>query len=166
MLLIVGRKQLIFAVTAFTIGHSITLALATTRTVQLQPALVEALIAMSIVLMAYEAVRRWRGQTGFTIEHPWLVTFSFGLLHGFGFAGALRAIGLPEGDFVLAVLFFNVGIEVGQLLFIAVILLLAVMVFKKLIPRRESVVIPVAYLIGSVAIYWCIERAADVFHLL
>jgi hydrogenase/urease accessory protein HupE len=163
MLLIVGRKQLVYAVTAFTLGHSITLALASTGIVQLQPSVVEPLIAMSIVLMAYEAVRRWRGQTGFTIEHPWLVTFSFGLLHGFGFAGALRAIGIPEGDFVLALLFFNVGIEVGQLLFIGTILLLMFLFIRKFVRNPKNLSVSVAYIIGSIAVYWSIERSMFVW---
>jgi hydrogenase/urease accessory protein HupE len=159
MLLVTRGRKLFFAITAFTVGHSVTLALATLDIVHLNPSLVELLIAMSIVLMAYEAARRWRGQSGLTMEYPWVVTFLFGLLHGFGFAGALRAIGLPSTDIPAALLFFNVGVEAGQLLFIgAVLILLAFPWLKRLSTRSTPMLIP-SYAIGIVAVFWTLQRA-------
>ncbi|MCF6275468.1 MAG: HupE/UreJ family protein [Robiginitomaculum sp.] len=166
MLLIGGRKKLVFAITAFTIGHSVTLALATLDIVRLDPAWVEILIAMSIVLMAYEAVRRWRGQKqespGLTLEFPFIVTFVFGLLHGFGFAGALRAIGLPQADIPAALLFFNIGVEAGQLLFIALVLTLLALPLFKALPKNKTAMIFGSYAIGIVAVFWTLQRAMPV----
>ena len=117
VLLITDRRKLFFAITAFTVGHSVTLALAALDIVRIDPSLVELLIAMSIVLMAYEAARHWRhkirSKPGMTLTYPWVVTLLFGLLHGFGFAGALQSIGLPQGDIPIALLFFNIGVEAG-----------------------------------------------------
>ncbi|MBL4871298.1 MAG: HupE/UreJ family protein [Robiginitomaculum sp.] len=158
MLLIVRGRKLFFAITAFTLGHSITLVLASLDIIRLDPSLVEALIAMSIVLMAYEAVRRLRGISGLTLERPWVVTFSFGLLHGFGFAGALREIGLPKTDLPAALLFFNIGVEVGQLLFIAGIFALAVLPMVKHRLKPQRLYLPVSYMIGTLAVYWTLER--------
>ena len=110
-------------ITAFTIAHSITLTLATLGLVTLPSGPVEALIALSILLVAAEAVRMRRGETSLAITWPWVVAFAFGLLHGFGFAGALRELGLPQGDIPLALFSFNVGVEIGQLIFVAAILL-------------------------------------------
>ena len=159
MLLVTRGKKLFFSITAFTIGHSVTLALATLDIVHLNPSLVEVLIAMSIVLMAYEAARRWRGKSGLTMEYPWVVTFLFGLLHGFGFAGALRAIGLPQSDIPAALLFFNVGVEVGQLLFIgAVLTLLIFPLIRRLSTRSTPMLIP-SYAVGIIAVFWTLQRA-------
>ena len=166
MLLIVARKRLFWAITAFTLGHSVTLVLASVDVLRISPSIVEPLIAMSIVLMAYEVIRGQRGGHGLTIEHPWIVSFAFGLLHGFGFAGALRAIGLPESDFVFALLFFNIGIEAGQLVFIGFALLLGMLVFRVFKLSQNKLVLPAAYLIGAVSVYWVIERAAGVFYFL
>ncbi len=163
MMLLTGRKKLFLAVTAFTIGHSITLALATLNIVRIDPALVETLIAMSIVLMAYEGVGRLRGRSGLTQAHPWLVTFMFGLLHGFGFAGALRALGLPQGDIPAALLFFNVGVEVGQIIFISLVLgLLSLPVLRRL-PHDKRAVTLASYAVGTVAVYWTIARGVSLF---
>lgn len=163
MLLIISHKKLFFAITAFTVGHSVTLALATLDIVRLDPTLVEILIAMSIVLMAYESARRWQGQSGLTLEFPWIVTFSFGLLHGFGFAGALRAIGLPQTDIPAALFFFNVGVEVGQLLFIAVVFsLLALPIFKRMHGGTRAMA-GGSYAIGVIAVFWTLQRVIPVF---
>ncbi len=160
LLLITGGRKLFWAITAFTLGHSITLTLATLDIVRLDPSLIEILIALSIVLMAYEATRRWQGHSGLTLQFPWVVTFSFGLLHGFGFAGALRNIGLPQTDFPIALLFFNVGVEVGQLLFIAAIFVLVAPPFIK--PYRQSPVpmMLAGYGIGIMAVFWTLQRVA------
>ena len=160
LLLTRGTWQLIRTVTAFTLAHSITLALATLGFVHVPPAPVEAMIALSIAFVAVEIVRQWRGHDGLAAKFPWFVAFVFGLLHGLGFAGALSEIGLPEGQIPLALLFFNGGVEVGQLLFIAVIFgLFAVL-------RHIHVAWPIwtrfaaPYAIGSIAMFWVIERVA------
>ncbi|WP_331371397.1 HupE/UreJ family protein [Sinorhizobium chiapasense] len=152
--------MLVKTVTAFTVAHSITLALATLGLVHAPQAPVEAVIALSIVFVAAEIVHRDEGRVGVAARAPWIVAFGFGLLHGFGFAGALSEVGLPEGHIPLALFFFNVGVEAGQLVFVAaVILLLAV-------ARRLPVTLPVwaqrvpAYAIGSVAMFWTIQRVA------
>ena len=117
-----GTMRLIKTVTAFTVAHSITLTAATLGFVHVPQPPVEATIALSIVFVAAEIVHQRGGREGITARAPWVVAFTFGLLHGFGFAGALSEIGLPQGDIPLALLFFNVGVEVGQLLFIAAVL--------------------------------------------
>lgn len=163
MLLVTRGKKLFFAVTAFTIGHSVTLALAALDIIRVQPSLVEILIAMSIVLMAYEAVRRWQGRFGLTLEYPWLVTFLFGLLHGFGFAGALRAIGLPQTDIPAALLFFNIGVEAGQLLFIAAVFaIFSLPILNKLRDKKTPMIIA-SYTIGIIAVFWTLQRTIPVF---
>lgn len=162
MLLVTRGRKLFLAITAFTLGHSVTLALATLDIIRLEPSLVEALIAMSIVLMAYEAARRWNGKTGLTLEYPWLVTFSFGLLHGFGFAGALRAIGLPQTDLPAALLFFNVGVEAGQLLFIAVVISVVSLPYLKRVKNSSGLMTAASYGIGTVAVFWMLQRALPI----
>jgi len=166
MLLVTRGRKLFFAITAFTLGHSVTLALASLDIVRLEPGLVEALIAMSIVLMAYEAARRWRGQSGLTLEYPWLVTFSFGLLHGFGFAGALRAIGLPQTELPAALLFFNVGVEAGQLLFIALVVTIAYLPFLNWAKRSSNFMTAASYGIGIIAVFWMLQRTLPVLQQL
>ena len=120
LLLVRGWGRLIGTITAFTLAHSFSLALATFGVVTIHPALVESLIALSIVFVAVEIVRAQRGETGIAAHWPWLVAFGFGLLHGLGFASALGELGLPAGDVPLALFLFNVGVELGQLLFIAI----------------------------------------------
>lgn len=168
MLLIVNGKNLLsrklfWAITAFTLGHSVTLALASLGLVRFNTGLIETLIAMSIVLMAYEAARRVYGKSGLTLEHPWLVTFSFGLLHGFGFAGALQAIGLPQTDLPLALLCFNIGVEAGQFLFVmCVFVVLSLPVFKKE-TYMPSLRLAASYCIGIMAVFWTLQRALPLF---
>lgn len=149
---------LVRTVTAFTIAHSITLAMASLGVVQLPSAPVEAVIALSIVFLAAELLRQRRGVTSLTARHPWVVAFSFGLLHGFGFAGALAEVGLPQTDIPLALLMFNVGVEAGQLVFVAVVLVvcLAGRRLTALPPHRVEAA--TAYAIGSLAMFWLIER--------
>lgn len=166
MLLVTRGRKLFFAITAFTLGHSVTLALASLDIVRLEPSLVEALIAMSIVLMAYEAARRWRGQSGLTLEYPWLVTFSFGLLHGFGFAGALRAIGLPQTELPAALLFFNIGVEAGQLLFIALVVMIAYLPFLNRAKKSANFMTAASYGIGIIAVFWMLQRTLPVLQQL
>src|SRR5262245_59100817 len=166
LLLIGDRRRLIGAVTAFTVAHSLTLAGTTLGWVQLPSAPVEALIALSIMFVAAEIMRVRSGSDSLTARLPWLASFSFGLLHGFGFAGALREIGIPENSVAPALLFFNVGVEVGQLTFIAAVLSLA-WVWRKLgptlSPRGAELVwrVPV-YVIGAVSAFWFVGRTIGV----
>jgi hypothetical protein len=157
MLIVRGWPMLLRTVTAFTVAHSITLALATFGYVSLPPPLVEALIALSILLVTVEAIHLRRGRHSLATSWPWIVAFAFGLLHGFGFAGALIQIGMPHGDVPLALLFFNVGVELGQLLFIMLILLLLALL-RRLVVLPQAAPIAAAYTIGTIATFWVFER--------
>ena len=116
--------MLVKTITAFTVAHSITLALVTFGVVAIPAAPIEASIALSILFLGVEAMRARRGQPSFAARQPWVVAFAFGLLHGVGFAGGLSLTGVPQSDIPLALLMFNIGVEIGQLAFIVVILLL------------------------------------------
>jgi len=168
LLIVNGIGRLVATVTAFTVAHSITLGAATLGFVQVPSAAVEAIIALSILFLASELARRPQRSAAdetanLTRRFPWVVAFAFGLLHGFGFAGALSEVGVPQHAVPLALLFFNVGVEVGQLLFIA-----AVFGFAWLV-RLSAVRVPaiwpraVAYGVGSVAAFWVVERTIAVF---
>lgn len=161
LLIVKGTGQLVKTITAFTIAHSITLTLATLGHLSLPAAPVEAVIALSIVFMAIEIIRSKRGQPGLTERSPWLVAFVFGLLHGFGFAGALGELGLPPNDIPLALLLFNLGVEAGQLLFVSVVLVLAAPIRRMAheLPRWPTLVPP--YAIGGVAMVWMVERISS-----
>jgi hydrogenase/urease accessory protein HupE len=163
LILIVRRgRVLLITVTAFTVAHSLTLSLATLGVMHVPGPPVEATIALSILLLACEIVRSDRGQPSLTAQWPWLVAFSFGLLHGFGFASALSDIGLPQGDIPLALFAFNVGVETGQLVFIAAVLgALWCARWIKLPDFVERHARSVAtYAIGIMAAYWFVERLA------
>jgi hydrogenase/urease accessory protein HupE len=159
LLLIVRTPwMLVKTITAFTVAHSITLAIATLGYAHVPAPPLNAAIALSILFLGPEIIRVWRGQTSFTIRHPWVVAFAFGLLHGFGFASGLTAIGLPQGDIPLALLMFNVGVEIGQLAFVALILLL-VRAFKVLeVHWPRPVELLPAYLVGTLGAFWTIQR--------
>src|SRR5262249_38093978 len=123
LLLIVGNRwMLVKTITSFTVAHSITLAIATLGYARAPLPPLNAAIALSILFLGPEIVRNWRGETSFTIRHPWVVAFAFGLLHGFGFASGLAAMGLPKAELPLALLLFNLGVEIGQLVFVFLIL--------------------------------------------
>lgn len=156
-----GTWRLVKTVTAFTMAHSITLGLATLGFVHVPQKPVEAVIALSIVFVAAEIVHLRGGREGVTARAPWIVAFTFGLLHGLGFAGALSEIGLPQGHIPLALLFFNVGVEAGQLLFIAAVLALVALIrrVRVLLPRWAALLPP--YAIGSIAMFWVIQRIAE-----
>lgn len=161
VLIMRGVRLLVKTITAFTVAHSITLALATLGYVHVPPAPVEAIIALSIVFLASEVLRGRRGERGLTERWPWLVAGTFGLLHGFGFAGALSEVGLPANDIPLALLFFNLGVEAGQLAFVAVMLALVPMLRAIRLPQWFSYLPP--YAIGGLAMFWVIERTAAIW---
>lgn len=158
LILVPSIRVLVWTITAFTIAHSLTLAAAALGFVSFPQPPVEAVIALSIVFVASEIIHVSQGRPGLTQRRPWVVAFTFGLLHGLGFAGALTEVGLPEQAIPLALLFFNVGVELGQLAFVAAILL--VMVLSKRLLRETPMWMPTAtaYVIGIVASYWTIER--------
>lgn len=162
VLIVRSYRVLLFTITSFTIAHSITLALATLGVVQVPRPPLEAAIALSILLIAVEIIRRERGQSSMTAKWPWVVAFSFGLLHGFGFASALTSIGLPQTDIPLALFTFNVGVEIGQLAFIGLVLGVITLARRvKVTPILERYALPAAtYAIGSLAAFWFIERLA------
>jgi len=122
LFLISGTSTLIKTITAFTVAHSITLAASVLGLVMLPSAPVEAIIALSIIFLAVEIIQQRKGNKTFTAEYPWIVAMIFGLLHGFGFAGALDDVGLPQNAIPMSLLGFNLGVEVGQVLFIIAIL--------------------------------------------
>jgi hydrogenase/urease accessory protein HupE len=166
IMIVPDRRRLIVTITAFTIAHSISLALATLQVVHVPGPPVEATIALSIVFVAAEILHRRQGHEGLAVRKPWVIAFSFGLLHGLGFAGALAEVGLPQNSIPLALLFFNVGVEIGQLLFIGAVLGAAAL-FRRLLQRRwpgaldpRWTVVAPAYGIGAVASYWVIQRTA------
>ena len=159
LVLLVGwGRPLLWTVTAFTLGHSVTLALAVLGFVSVPQAPIEAAIALSIYFLAVELVRSYAGRDTLVQRAPWLVAGGFGLLHGLGFAGALTKVGLPPEEIPLALFSFNVGIELGQLLFVAAVVLAWVALRRLALPwPRWSVYVP-AYGIGSLAAFWFFER--------
>lgn len=156
LLLVDSWGLLVKTISAFTVAHSLALALAVFGVVEVPPALVEALIALSIVLVALELTRRGETPT-FTKQYPWAVAFAFGLLHGLGFAGALTAIGLPRDQLVLALFAFNVGVEIGQLLFVVAMLAPRAWL-RRATARWPKIELVPAYAIGSLAFAWMLER--------
>jgi predicted membrane metal-binding protein len=157
-MIVEGWRKLVATITSFTVAHSITLAAATLGLVKVPQAPVEAVIALSILFVAMEIVHWRQGRPGLTRQWPWIVAFAFGLLHGFGFAGALSSIGLPDHAIPIALLFFNLGVEAGQLLFIALALLVWELLRRIRWPEWAWR-IPV-YAIGSMAAFWTIDRIA------
>lgn len=164
LILVKGGRRLFVTVTAFTIAHSLTLFAATLGWVHVPGPPVEAMIALSIVFVAGEIVHARHGRPGLTQRRPWIVAFSFGLLHGLGFAGALAEVGLPPLSIPVALLFFNVGVEIGQLLFVAVVL--GVIAAARGIARRLNIDAPSwgslvpPYAIGGIASFWVVQRVA------
>jgi len=160
ILIVRSRRVLLWTITAFTVAHSVTLALATLGLAHVPGPPVEAAIAASILLLAVEIVHLERGQIGLTARWPWVVAFSFGSLHGFGFASALADIGLPQGDIPLALFAFNVGVECGQLAFVAAVLSVAALARRVRLglhlERHALRMTP--YAIGSLAALWFFER--------
>jgi hypothetical protein len=164
LFLVSGFWKLLKTITAFTVAHSITLALATLGVVNVPSAPTEAIIALSIVFLAAEVIRKQSGETGFTERYPWVVAFIFGLFHGLGFAGALTDIGLPAHEIPLALLMFNVGVETGQVLFIVAVMSVVSLfaaVWRLRIPIHDRARQIVPYAIGGIAAFWTIERVAS-----
>lgn len=165
LFLVRSSRSLFATITAFTIAHSITLAAATLGWIQVPQAPVEATIALSIMLVAAEALRRAREPAEPNAHAPWMAAFVFGLLHGFGFAGALRDAGLPDYNIPVALLLFNIGVEIGQILFVsAVILLLKALACSPFrLPdshRALAVQQSVTYVVGCLSAFWVVQRLA------
>ena len=158
LLLVKGGWMLLKTITAFTIAHSITLALASLGVLQVPGPPVEAVIAVSIVFLASELARSQAGRGGLAQRFPWIVAFSFGLLHGLGFAGALAEIGLPQGQIPLALFQFNVGVELGQLMFVAAMLLASWVLGRLKVPQPAWARSVPAYAIGAIAVFWTLQR--------
>jgi HupE/UreJ protein len=160
LLIVKDRWMLLKTVTAFTIAHSITLAIATLGYANAPVLPLNATIALSILFLGPEIVRSWRGETSLTIRRPWIVAFVFGLLHGFGFAGALVSAGLPRKDLPIALLGFNVGVEIGQVAFVLLVVLLE-RSFRQLEIRwrRWAAALP-GYAVGTLGAFWTIQRTA------
>lgn len=163
VLLVKSRRTLLYTVTAFTLGHSVTLSLAVLGFVNFPPRLVEFAIALSILVLAAELSRPGEGKAHLLRRRPWALAFVFGLLHGLGFAGALAEVGLPPEEIPLSLLSFNVGIELGQLAFIAAVLLVRVVLRPHAARGSAWLQAVPAYGIGSLAAFWCLERAAALF---
>jgi hypothetical protein len=158
LMLLVSLRRLFWVVTAFTVGHSITLALSALDVVRVQQRPVEILIALSIGVLAWEIVRFANAKRSGFAALPVMMAGTFGLLHGLGFAGALRELGLPQGAIPLSLFSFNVGIELGQLAFVALALVPVALVSRSGSWSR-SFRVASAYVIGSLAFYWVFERA-------
>ena len=163
ILIIPNLWMLIKTITAFTLAHSVSLALATLGVVNMPGSPTEAVIALSIVFLAVEILRSREGRQTITAQRPWIVALAFGLVHGLGFAGALAEVGLPEREIPLALLMFNVGVETGQLLFVGVVLVVKSMLERAPIkwPQYSRKVVP--YAIGSVAAFWTVQRIDGFF---
>ncbi len=158
-----GGWKLVQTITAFTVAHSITLGLATLGYANMPSAPVEASIALSIVFMCVEIIHQQRGRAGITFTYPWVVAFSFGLLHGLGFAGALADIGLPPAEIPIALLFFNVGVEIGQLMFVITVVLVVSLLSRLPLMQWYRLRTATVYVIGTLATFWVLERTAAIF---
>ena len=175
LLLVGGGARLLWTITAFTVGHSITLALVTLGYLTYPVSLIEFVIALSIFVLALELTRDTQARPGSNLSlfkrHPWWLAGGFGLLHGMGFAGALAEIGLPQANVPLALLFFNIGIEVGQIAFVFLVIgawSLTTFALQRLVVTHRIAIeperllpIPV-YLLGGISAMWCIERGLEV----
>jgi hydrogenase/urease accessory protein HupE len=161
LLLIVSDRWMLFkTITSFTVAHSVTLAAATLGHASVPVPPLNAVIALSILFLGPEIVRSWRGQTSLTIRSPWLVAFAFGLLHGFGFASGLTELGLPQAEIPLALLLFNLGVEIGQVGFVVLIFALdkSFHILEIRWPRWAEMM--PGYAVGSLGAFWTIERTA------
>jgi hypothetical protein len=158
LLIVRGIWPLLKTVTAFTIAHSITLALATLGLLYIPPVPTEAVISLSIVLLAVEVVRKNQGQLTLSERYPWFVAFTFGLVHGLGFAGALSEIGVPPNEVPLALLMFNLGVETGQVMFVVVVSVLLAGLHRLHSHSALTLARATPYAIGGIAMFWTMQR--------
>jgi len=157
ILIVPGIMALLKTITAFTLAHSVTLAMATLGVINVSAQPVEACIALSIILMAAHSIYLQQGRQTLSSNKPWLMAFLFGLLHGLGFSGALNQVGLPESDIPLSLLLFNIGIEIGQIVFVLVVIF-CTFLFRKLTKFRfKNALKFTSYGIGSMGFYWFIK---------
>jgi hypothetical protein len=163
LIIVNGRMMLLKTITAFTVAHSITLALATLGYANVPTPPLTAAIALSILFLGPEIVRVWRGETSLTIRHPWVVAFAFGLLHGFGFASGLSVTGMPRAELAPALVFFNVGVELGQLGFVALIFIVLHSLKKIELRCPRWVEALPGYTVGIMGAYWTIQRVMIMF---
>jgi hydrogenase/urease accessory protein HupE len=164
VLLAGGVRRLLWTVTAFTAGHSVTLSLAALGVVRFPTAPIEVAIAVTILVLALELARGADpSQESLLRRRPWAVAFAFGLLHGFGFAGALAGIGLPQEEIPVALFSFNVGIELGQIAFVAVVLALRRILAPALSGAPDWLARAPVTAMGALAVYWCLDRVAGLF---
>jgi hypothetical protein len=161
LLIVSGLWPLLKTVTAFTVAHSLTLALAILGIVEIPPAPTEAVISLSIVLLAVEAVRKTAGMMTLSERYPWLVAFTFGLVHGLGFAGALSEIGVPQNGVPLALLMFNLGVETGQVMFVVAVSVLLFGLHRLHTTAARTIARGTPFAIGSIAAFWTIERVVS-----
>jgi hypothetical protein len=163
-MLVPNLVALLKTITAFTVAHSLTLALAALNVVQVPQPPVEATIALSILFLARELALRNAGGS-MAMQRPWAVAFVFGLLHGFGFAGALAEVGLPQGDIPLALLLFNLGVEAGQIAFVSAVVPLLILTRKLAVawPHWSRTVL--VYAVGAVSGFWWLQRMLPVLGL-
>lgn len=163
LLIVRGRRALVATITSFTLAHSLTLGLATLTRIDVPAVPLNAAIALSILFLAPEVVRTWHGGSSLTLRQPWWVAFLFGLLHGFGFASGLAALGLPQAEVPRALLLFNVGVELGQLAFVALVYALHA-AWRVLAVRWPIYMLRLpAYVLGSLGAFWTFQRGAMVF---
>lgn len=161
LVMLVSRRQIIGVATAFTLAHSITLALAAFGFLNLPTRPVEILIAMSIVLLAVEIIRKARGGSSIATQKPYLISFVIGLIHGCGFASALSEIGLPKGTELLALLLFNLGVELGQITIVVLLLVLLWIAAKAAAQSRKPIEYASAYILGTIGMFWTVQRLSD-----
>jgi hypothetical protein len=159
------KRQLIWTITAFTLAHSLTLVLSVVQVVSVSQTPVEIIIALSILLVAAESLDK---RTTLARRYPWLVAFIFGLVHGLGFAGALREVGLPEHELQLSLLAFNLGVEFGQLGVILSLYIISLLI-KQLLSNNQQmrpVTLISTYVIGTLGAYWTLSRSTELISLL
>jgi hydrogenase/urease accessory protein HupE len=159
-LLVDRAGMLIKTITAFTLAHSITLALSVFSVIRVPDVPLNAAIALSILFLGPELVRKWRGESSFTIRHPWVVAFAFGLLHGIGFASGLSITGLPAAEIPSALLFFNLGVEAGQLACVVLAILVAKSVHQLELDQPKQIRRIPAYAVGTLGAFWTIQRVS------
>ena len=167
MLLTDSLAALLKTITAFTLAHSLTLAATALGVLSVDPRLVEAMVALSILFLAVELVRKQRGELGLSARYPWAIAFTFGLLHGAAFAGALKEVGLPQDNIPLALFLFNVGVELGQIAFVSVVGAAIWAARRITLPPRAPVHARMAasYVIGAFSMFWFLDRASLAFGL-